>query len=201
MDVESERVRIIGIAGTPGTGKSSVAEALARKLGWKVVSVNDLAEEAGAIIGYDEERGCHVVDVEKLRRHGKEKKLENVIVEGHLAHYLDVDVLVVLRCKPTVLEERLKKKRWSPEKIRENVEAEILDIITQEAYNLRGWKRAYEIDTTNKNPEEVAEIVFRLIEGKREEGDYELGSVSWEEEFEALTLAQSHRVDEVGNKK
>ncbi len=191
MKTEREKVRVVGITGTPGTGKSSVAEALARKLGWKVVSVNELAEEADAIIDYDEERGCHVVDVEKLRKHVKEKKLENVIVEGHLTHHLDVDVLVVLRCKPDMLRDRLRKKGWNEFKVEENVEAEILDVITQEAYHLRRWKKAYEIDTTDLFPTKVVEIILKLLEGKANEKKYTLGAVRWEKELEEMVNKKS----------
>ena len=37
------------ICGTPGTGKSSLAERVAEETGWKVVGVSDFAKENGHI--------------------------------------------------------------------------------------------------------------------------------------------------------
>lgn len=112
---------LIALTGTPGTGKSSVAERL-RERGYKVATVVELAEKHGCII--DEEDGEIVIDVESL---AARIDFEG-IVEGHLSHLLKPDVAIVLRCNPAVLRERLKGRNWSEEKLLENLEAEMLDV-------------------------------------------------------------------------
>ena len=42
------------------------------------------------------------------------------IVEGHLAHLLPCDRVVVLRCRPDILRERLAPRDYPEEKIAEN---------------------------------------------------------------------------------
>ena len=161
---------MIAITGTPGTGKTTVAEVLRRR-GYVVLNVNELAEKYGCVVG--EEEGTKIVDIDCLEK----IEVEADFVEGHLSHYLKVDAIVVLRCRPDVLYERLLGKGWDEEKIRENVEAELIDYILVEAIE-RG-KVVHEIDTTNLNPEEVADKIEEILKGKH----YPPGNVDWLSEF------------------
>jgi len=163
---------LIALTGTPGVGKTTTAEIL-RKRGYKVLSVNELAEEFDCIIG--EEHGCKIVDVEELAEKVKELRNGLVILEGHLSHLLNPDMIIVLRCNPLELKKRLESKGWSEEKVLENVEAELTDVILIEA--LDGSENVYEIDTTNLSAEEVADIVEMIIKGKGEE--FKPGRIDW----------------------
>jgi len=152
---------VVAITGTPGVGKSTVAKILKRR-GYAVLSVNELAEKFDCIIG--EEEGCKIVDVEDLSEVLKDNLPEGLVfLEGHLSHLLDPDVIVVLRCNPIELKRRLERKGWNESKILENVEAEIVDVILVEA--LDTGKEVYEIDTTEINPEEVADTIERIVKG------------------------------------
>ncbi len=160
---------LIALTGTPGVGKSLVADVLKRR-GYRVLSVNELARTFDCI---REEDGYKVVDVEKLSERIKFKEL--TIVEGHLSHLLKPDIAIVLRCNPVELKKRLKLKGWNEEKVLENVEAELVDVILIESLDL--VKEVYEIDTTNKDPEEVANAVEEILNG---EGDrYRPGKIDW----------------------
>jgi adenylate kinase len=99
-----------------------------------------------------------------------------VVVEGHLSHRLGAEVVIVLRCNPLVLKERLGKKGWSEEKILENVEAEIVDAILVEALERDD---VYEIDTTSMDPEEVADAVERVIKGEVSRNGFKPGRIDW----------------------
>ncbi len=65
------------------------------------------------------------------------KKIKNgVIIDSHLSHYLPkkyVDLCIITKCSLKVLKNRLKKKKYSESKIRENLDAEIFDICLNEA--------------------------------------------------------------------
>lgn len=170
-----DRGRVLALTGVPGTGKTAVAEALDER--FTVVQARDLAERVDAIEGHDEARGADVVDHERLQAKAREALPDGrVLVEGVLAHHCDPDAVVVLRCDPEVLRERLASRDWPAEKVDENVMAETLDAIVAEVATEPAW----EIDTTETQPEEVAAIVEALAEGETSpEGADPVGTADW----------------------
>lgn len=168
---------LIALTGTPGTGKSTVA-AILQTRGNKVLSVNELAESMGCMRGTDERRRSIEVDTDCLSRIDLSAYPSGSIFEGHLAHYLSVDLLIVLRTSPNLLKKRLSERGWGPEKIRENMEAEACDVILLEALDLN--REVYEVDTTEKSPESAAADVERIMAGQTE--DYLPGKTDWSEE-------------------
>jgi len=151
---------IIVISGTPGTGKTDIAKALAEKLGWKLIELNKLAEEADLYEGYDEKRKCRVVDIEKMEMEIS-KLGGNYVLESHYAHDMPADIVIILRVNPGELRKRLEKRGWSNEKIDENVEAEIMEVCKTEA--LEQGRDVFEVDTTGKSAEEIlGEIISHL---------------------------------------
>ncbi|WP_456327705.1 adenylate kinase family protein [Archaeoglobus sp.] len=163
---------LIALTGTPGVGKSTVAEIL-RKRGYRVLHLNELAERFNCVI--DEEDDCKVVDVDKLAKEVRKVVRGLTIVEGHLSHLLNPDLAIVLRCNPLLLKERLERRGWKEEKILENVEAELIDVILVEA--LDNVEEVYEIDTTNLTPEEVANAVEEILKGVKDK--YKPGRIDW----------------------
>ncbi|MCK5109715.1 MAG: adenylate kinase, partial [Methanosarcinales archaeon] len=101
--------------------------------------------------------------------------------EGHLSHHV-CDVAIVLRLSPGELKTRLEERGYRGAKISENVEAEVIDVILVEAVEWCGLDRVYEINTTGKTVEEVAETIREVLDaiGRRitVEG-HEPGSVDW----------------------
>lgn len=171
------------ISGTPGTGKTQVSGLLAKRLGFKLISVNDFAEAHGLVEDTDEVRGSLVIDEEKLK--AEIGKLSgDIVVDGHLAHFCSADLVAVLRTSPPVLEKRLLSREWSPEKVQENVEAEILDVILQEAVEVNS--DVVEIDTTALDAEAVVGVLYDMVKNK-DYGDYRPGKVSWADFFDMLS--------------
>lgn len=159
----------IALTGTPGTGKSTVANLLP----YKVTDLNALVK-SGLNQGFDPERGCLEADMDGLAKRLEELDTEEIsILEGHFSHYFAREA-VVLRLSPRLLRQRLEARGYSEKKILENLEAEALDVILVEAIEF--CSRVSEIDTTNKSPSEVAELVVNAIAG-----EIELlpGSVDW----------------------
>ena len=90
-----------------------------------------------------------------------------IVIEGHLSHYFpQADLVVVFRTEPTTLSERLRKRGWKETKIRENLEAEALDICTWEAHQIHPDK-VHEVETTKITPEEVIDVILDIVDGKK----------------------------------
>ncbi len=149
---------IIAVSGTPGTGKTTVAKMLAEKIGYKYVSLNELAKKEGLYAGYDERRRCEIVDVEKISE--KVKKMKNAVVESHYAHEVFSDALIILSCDIKELRKRLEKRGWRKEKIDENVEAEIFKVCASEASE--AGKAFIDADATGSAESVVKEIIGKL---------------------------------------
>lgn len=171
---------MIIITGTPGVGKSTITEYIDEKYdNITSISINSLLENYDLNIGIDEKRGYKIVDTKSMVpivdeiKHNTDKIL---IFEGHLAQdYPYADMTIILRCNPEILQQRLKKRRWTESKVHENVSAEILGICTQESYDTYG-DNIQEIDTTDMNIDEVAQEIVKIIKGEK---SYPYGEVDF----------------------
>jgi len=154
---------IISISGTPGTGKTDVAKALAKRLGWGLVELNKLAEQKGLYSGYDKGRKCKIVDIDRVKREIEKmaKTKKNMVLESHYAHDMPCDVAVILRTNPAELRKRLVGRGWTRQKIEENIEAEIMEVCKSEALEL--GRQVLEIDTTGKTAGMVAEGITKEL--------------------------------------
>lgn len=168
----------VALSGTPGTGKTSVGEALAAR-GHIVVEVNQLAKDKGLLGKMDRRRATREVDAAALDKAvSDEEGLKDAILVGHLSHLLTVDLIVILRCRPSILAARLADRGYSEGKVKENVEAEALDVILIEAAET--GRLVLEIDTTTMSVDEVVEAMEEILAGEREK--YIIGHIDWSEE-------------------
>jgi len=167
---------LVAVTGTPGTGKTTACDILAHR-GYLVVDLDDAARQSGFIVGRDEARGSDEVDVDALKD-GFRVPAKIAFLRSHYAHRMAVDLAVVLRCAPSTLRKRLEARGWPPAKVKENVEAEAIDVITQEAVELLAL--VYEIDTTSRTPAETADEILAILRGKTE--GREPGHVDWSDE-------------------
>ncbi len=159
----------IGLTGTPGTGKTTIAE----HLDIETVHLNEYMRENG--IGEEDENGELEVDLEELRENQPEASEKDLLVEGHLAHFLDLDYCIVLRTRPDVLSERLGSRDYSDQKISDNVESEKLDLILSQA--VQRQEKVFEIDTTEISVEEASERIMEALDNREER----YGEVDWQE--------------------
>lgn len=150
---------MIGITGTPGTGKSTIAGIL-RERGNTVVSATSTTTPF--ITSYDRERDTRVIDLDAWA--ASIERFDGYI-EGHLVHFLPCDKMVVLRCNPEALCGRLRKRGYDEKKILENAEAEAIDVILIEALEECGEEHVLEIDTTDRSPEDVSDIITGFSKG------------------------------------
>ncbi|WP_135819603.1 adenylate kinase family protein [Halostella litorea] len=154
----------VAVTGTPGTGKTTATERLDVDL--DVVHLNEVLREEGLYDEVDEERGSVVADMDAVAEWLGD--YDDAVIDSHLAHHFDADRVVVLRCRPEEIERRLRERGEPPEKAEENAESEALDVILAEAVDAHGEERVYEVDTTDRDPNEVAAAVEAVVAGERE---------------------------------
>ena len=143
----------IAISGTPGTGKHTIARALGEALQFQVTDLGTLAKEHG-LTRKDEKRDTLVVDIEKLKKFLP----KDGIVVSNYAELFSADIVIVIRCHPEVLAGRLAARKYKPEKIKENLMAECLDICLASA--IKKHKKIGEVN----NSSELQNAVDKTIE-------------------------------------
>ncbi len=153
---------IIAITGTPGVGKTTIVELLS-DANFTIISVKDLAKQYGCEGDFDEATQSMDIDIHRLAEQFETDSLGDTIVDGHLSHLLDVDAIIILRCNPTLLKERLAKRGYSEQKITANVEWEMIAGTWSEIIEFELDQPILELDTTNCEPEELCEVITHWI--------------------------------------
>jgi adenylate kinase len=154
----------VAVTGTPGTGKTTATERLGTDL--EVIHLNEVVRRRGLTAGRDEQRDTSIVDLDAVADWLAGR--DDVVIESHLAHRFDADRVVVLRCHPERIEDRLGERGEPEATIEENAQSEALDVVLSEAVAEHGEKRIYEVDTTEATPGEVAAAIDAVVAGERE---------------------------------
>ncbi|WP_296798044.1 adenylate kinase family protein [uncultured Methanobrevibacter sp.] len=172
---------IIFISGTPCTGKTTIGEKLSQELNWELVKINDLAISNNLVLGIDEDKGYKIIDIDALDKTLGDiiSSSENLIVEGHLSHLCcGADKLIILRCRPEILEKRLNSRNYSDAKIHENLEAEALGVCSAESLEIYK-NNVYELDVTDLSINDAVYILLDFISGKKELTFGEIDFMDW----------------------
>jgi len=173
---------IITISGKAGSGKSTVAKELAKKLNLKHYSIGDLMRQIA------KEKKLTLSQLSELAEKDKsidatldKKNIElrdetNFVIDGRLTAYFNpyADLKIFLDCNDEVRAERILKERRKDEKSK-NVNGLITKINQREQSERKRYKKLYNIDyydkklydliidTTDLNIIEVIEIVLDSI--------------------------------------
>ncbi len=163
-------MELIAFTGTPGTGKSTLAEEFSRKHNYLYINLNKFAKEHNLFESYDEEKKCYEVDTSLLTKEFlggiKDIDAKAIVVDSHLSHHLpnsEVSKIVVCACTDLLeLKKRLVARNYSESKVRENLDAEIFKVCETEA-NDQGHE-LFVVDTAGKSVKEcVEEIDSNLV--------------------------------------
>ncbi|MCX6802762.1 MAG: AAA family ATPase [Candidatus Diapherotrites archaeon] len=154
------------LTGSPGTGKTTIAKRLAKKLGCFVVNERDLALEKG-IGKWDHADSELVIPLGALKKAASAelKKHKNIILEGHILCEvkLPVDAVILLRTHPELLEARLGGRGYAAEKVQDNVFCEGIDYCKKHALRNYGSKRIIEV----RNEKGIKETLSNILEELR----------------------------------
>ena len=163
---------MIIVSGTPGTGKTVFAKTLADEIGAQYVSLANYATEHRLYSGVDRRRKTRIIDVRKTR--AKICKLVGsaslpLIVDTHHPEGIvpnnAVRIVFVLRCDPSILARRLRKRKWSQEKIVENVISEILDYCFINARSYYANRKVTQLDTSRSSLKRSVSMAKNILAG------------------------------------
>ena len=177
----------ITISGKAGSGKSTVAKLLSKRLNLKHYSIGDLMRAMAAQKGItllqlnksaEKDKSIDFELDNKLKELGKIK--DNFIVDGRLTAFFipKADVRVFLQTDDKVRAERVMNDKMHQEKGK-NLKEVISKIKKREASEAKRYKRYYGVDYTNKklynfgidttklNPKQVADRIMEFIKSKQ----------------------------------
>ncbi|MHA2290370.1 MAG: adenylate kinase family protein [Promethearchaeota archaeon] len=192
-------MQILIVSGTPGTGKTTISNNISNYLKAKVISLNELAISENLIENYDTKRETSVINNKKvinfltnLIENYKKDDPDFLIIESHFSDIVPIQYInfvVVLRCDPDELYQRLKKRGYKKEKIRENVQSEILGNCVNYFINKTLNTPILEVDTTNNNIESITKTIIDILTDKIDLEKFFVGKIDWLEK-----LAQEDRL-------
>jgi len=145
-------MKTIIVSGSVGSGKTTIAKKLSKKLNYKYIDVSKIIKKEKLFDYYDKKRKCSVVDIKKLNKFLIKKikdSKKDQIIDSHMSHHLPkkyVDLCIITKCDIKELSKRLKKRKYTKTKIKENIECEIFNVCEEEAKILN--HDIFVIDTT-----------------------------------------------------
>ena len=161
-------MRII-ITGSPGTGKTSAARALGKRLKCPVLNEKQFALEK-KIGKWDSKENELVIPLTSFAKALNKlfSTRKNLVLEGHLLCELKLkaDYVVLIRLDPELLETRLESKRYSAEKVQDNVFCEGIDYCKKHVERNYSGKKVVEVQSGKT----IKETLDRIINGLKEKG-------------------------------
>ena len=160
------------VTGTPGVGKTTFSQQLAEELELAHINVAKLISEEGLYSEWDDELKCSVFDEDRVA-----DRLEELLREGgklvdfHACSFMHPSwfaLVVVLRAETQILFDRLTARQYPQKKIDENMQAEIFQVLLDEARETFGEDKIKELQNNtiqqlNDNVTAAAEAYNNLF--------------------------------------
>ena len=138
-------MKIILVTGTPGTGKSKVLEELVDMKGLEVeniIIISTFAIENGCAKSHDKILNAQIINEKKLKKELivflRNKRNSTIVIETHsIFEFFDCIKSSIVRifhlnCELTFLSKRLRERAYSDIKVRNNLDCEIFNVITED---------------------------------------------------------------------
>ncbi|MHA1377637.1 MAG: adenylate kinase family protein [Candidatus Helarchaeota archaeon] len=175
--------KIVILSGTPGTGKTTVANRLKDSIPAKIIDINYEVIE-NKIFSVDPDRNTKIADFKTLKAHlvKKIKQIESVfvIVEGHYADIIPNKLVykaIILRTHPEILKKRLGQRNFEKDKVSENLQAEILGDCTYHAINAYDTDKIFEVDNSRLTIEQCTNRILEII--TKDKKDLKSKKIDW----------------------
>jgi len=163
------------ITGNPGVGKHTVSRILAKKFNYKILDINKIALKS---LNLKKSSGTVDVDAKKLKNIIKKIITKKSLVVGHLAPYVltksQTKAVIVLRRNPYNLISVYKKRKYTHQKMIENLDGEILGVIAYDSIKKFGKNKVYQIDATKKPLAMIVKKIQSIFEN-----DFKQDKVDW----------------------
>ncbi|KAJ8597015.1 P-loop containing nucleoside triphosphate hydrolase protein [Rhizopogon salebrosus TDB-379] len=168
---------VIIITGTPGTGKSTHAQLLVDEspVPLQHINVGQMVKDKGFYHDFDEQWQSYTVDEDKAHELEPLASAGGIILDWHTCEIFPerwADLVIVLCCNHTMLWDRLEKRNYPLKKIQENNEAEIMEVVLQEARDSYPQQIVAQLKSESSQDLEsnVAEIVSWIKEWQKDKG-------------------------------
>jgi adenylate kinase len=153
------------ITGTPGTGKTTIARVLGKMMKCPVFNEMETALQEG--IGEIDPKTREILIPEKKLEKTLKKRLakeKNAVIEGHVVceTRLPVDWVILLRASPSLIERRLQKRKYSEEKIQDNVLCEGIDYCKKQIEKRYPEKKVIEVYNEKEIKQALAQIILEV---------------------------------------
>ena len=147
---------------------------LAREIGGKYLSLGTYVSKHRLFSGVDKKRRTKVVDVTKTSRRMRsftDPSAVPLVVDTHHPEGIIpnnmTSFVFVLRCDPTILIRRLRRKKWGQEKIRENVMAELLDYCLIHAQTYYANRKLVQLDMSHSSVKRSVKTAVNILSGTK----------------------------------
>ncbi len=178
---------IIVVIGAPASGKTTIAKILSETLNCMYINAGELAMERGFLLGEDQVRGSLILDEDLIREEISSLLKENgcLIVEtispGTVLRE-EVVAVVAVRCRPSILIKRLRERGYPNDKVRENLEYEVIDGPLYDGMEITSEDKIIEVDGCEGNLHDELGKIVRFLAGER----FKLGTFDWSRDFVEL---------------
>eukprot|EP00954_Amorphochlora_amoebiformis_P004624 359729-Amorphochlora_amoeboformis.AAC.3 len=139
---------------------------LAEMTGWKHLNISQLVKDKSLHSGRNKEWDSFILDEDKVCDELEEIMIKGAnIVDFHTCDFFPerwFHLVVVLRTSNEVLYPRLEKRGYSLKKLQENVEAEIMQVVRDEA--IQSYKKEIVVTLQSDNVNQMESNVNRICE-------------------------------------
>ncbi|KAJ1817892.1 factor activating pos9 [Coemansia sp. RSA 2675] len=153
------------ITGTPGTGKTTAAGMVADAAGLELVTVGDLIKQRNLHDGYNEEFDTYWLNEDKVVDEMEEMMAGGgMCIDFHTCGFFPerwFDLVVVLRAGTQQVYDRLKSRGYKQNKIEENLDCEIMQVVADEARE--SYKAEIIMELTSNTIEDMEDNVEKIV--------------------------------------